>query len=524
MLAAATAAVAYAGGPYVPQVIVPVEADTTLSVSQSTEVEAALTSNPKDETSPFYGTSSEQPKAVVKDGQGTLVIDKDITTYNPLVVREGTLTIQDATVKNYNKLDNGVCNISVGGNNAHLVLDNASYIQSINYAANYAGSMSIGSVDGKGSVTLTNGSTLHTDHFLFAGYSTTNGHTNASQATADSNTLYTAGEAGRSTINVESGSSLSFSRSQFNNVDVNITGEGSVMRDNARTDGYNAVSWCYYGISSGSNAVKTVINISDGGSFVSNHYNVFGYYDNNSAEINVSGKSNNGVASSINLAQYTYIGYNGNCTMNLTEGAEANINGIGISTLSKVNVGIGSSINKVEGIAEGWISVDGGELENSGTISAYTQLNSGTLTMNEGATSAYLQALGGTLEITGDVTFTGDAELSNVDFIFANGVEIDLSGCDFTFTGGSITITLPDAVAMAYAAEADASQFGLVFKNAGTVSGLVGQEVTVQDAAGNTTTYTLTQDDVVVQAVPEPATATLSLLALAALAARRRRA
>ena len=127
--------------------------------------------------------------------------------------------------------------------------------------------------------------------------------------------------------------------------------------------------------------------------------------------------------------------------------------------------------------------------------------------------------------------------LSETGFLFADGVTIDLNGNNFSFEDGTITIVLEaPSVAVYGAAEQELlSNYGITFANAGAVTGFE-DDITVNlayyqfDEQGNVTigdtigTTTLSSANVTVQSVPEPTTATLSLLALAGLCARRRRA
>ena len=125
----------------------------------------------------------------------------------------------------------------------------------------------------------------------------------------------------------------------------------------------------------------------------------------------------------------------------------------------------------------------------------------------------------------------GDVSLSDTEFVFTDGTVIDLNGNDFTFgEGSSITIImeqLGSEVVMLAATDTDCTIQGITFDNAGLVSVLDDDiQVTLLSSADDTegTTVTLKASSVTINsaAVPEPATSTLSLLALAALAARRR--
>ena len=173
------------------------------------------------------------------------------------------------------------------------------------------------------------------------------------------------------------------------------------------------------------------------------------------------------------------------------------------------------------------------ELINSGTIGSYVYMTGGALTMADGAVASDLIATAGTLSVLGDVVFNGDIMLSNTGFLFTDGATIDLQGHDFSFDGDSITIVVnaatPVMAVFSLEEEEMLASYGITFKNAGTVTGFEDDiEVTIatMDAEGQITetgTYILKSSDVTVQSIPEPTTATLSLLALAGLCARRRR-
>lgn len=121
------------------------------------------------------GSANATPYPVVKDGEGELVISDttgNLEITNPLVVREGTLTVDGVSIDSKSPFSNFVPYLSVGGRNASLKLDNGATIShklGNTSPSNYCGSMSLGTADGAAKVVLDNGSTLHTDHFIIAG-------------------------------------------------------------------------------------------------------------------------------------------------------------------------------------------------------------------------------------------------------------------------------------------------------------------------------------------------------------------
>ena len=167
------------------------------------------------------------------------------------------------------------------------------------------------------------------------------------------------------------------------------------------------------------------------------------------------------------------------------------------------------------------ITLNGGKLVNSGVIESTINMTGGTLVAEAGSAIAGINATGGDIQVDGDFSMTGDLVLGgDAELIFADAdYTIDLGEYDVEFSGNSsIALTLGDA---------DISD--VVLFTGAKEDNYSGYEVTLLDAEGNSTGTVKLQynEDGTVTlgtaAVPEPTTATLSLLALAALATRRRR-
>ena len=186
------------------------------------------------------------------------------------------------------------------------------------------------------------------------------------------------------------------------------------------------------------------------------------------------------------------------------------------------------------------ISLNGGELTNSGTITGTIFVDGGTFTMADGAVAAGLTATSGTIYLNGNVTFTGAVVLGSPVSV---ATLITLSGESDALTlyinqGSTINadeLTVGNGTSIAVILNEDETYtegmelFTVTGSDAATVSAIesaLGTNVTVYDngnVEGTGTLVTNATGSITTNVVPEPATATLSLLALAGLCARRRR-
>lgn len=179
---------------------------------------------------------------------------------------------------------------------------------------------------------------------------------------------------------------------------------------------------------------------------------------------------------------------------------------------------LGGSISAANGDSVMTIG-DGGSITQQGTsVNMDTVVDGGQITMYRGSFDS-LTLEDGKLDVRGSVT-TGALTLDGGELVINSGCSIDLNGEDLILSDKvAITVNvvnMDDALTGNYT----------LFTNMGQVSGSP-LEVTFQNYEGTATqkaalTYNA-DGSVTVVAVPEPTTATLSLLALAGLCARRRR-
>ena len=359
------------------------------------------------------------------------ISEAPITTDRVLIVREGTLLLDGAYIQNHTKLDDNVSNLLIGGGlckegnesvlkGAKMVLDNgAIYEQKAEFVGNATSAIAIGSGDGKGTVTLCNNSTMHTDYFIFAGYrkieggyvswSERNGSGDAMGIRYADDTID--GYNDRDEISIESGSTMSAGVSlQFGNVDVTITGEGSTLCDN--TLGKAAEQHeSYFGHGKD---CQTTIEVKDGGKLELNGNAYAATSEGSSVKITVSGEK-----SGIDVAGTLYLG---------AEDAE----------IAEATLSIDGSTYNGSGIQ----AYAKGAIDNKGTINADVVLSGGSyagtessvfggssFTAQEGATVKDLTMTTGTMNISGTVTF--------------NNVKLGTPATTFAIaTAGSTPLTL----------------------------------------------------------------------------------
>lgn len=184
----------------------------------------------------------------------------------------------------------------------------------------------------------------------------------------------------------------------------------------------------------------------------------------------------------------------------------------------------GSAIQKVESVIimdditvnGGTFSLEKGVKITSASPTSSVTVDGGTFSLDEAAIGSGITVESGVLNIIGDVE-TGALTLNNCAVNFSADAAIDL-GEESLILGDKVAITLNvDSL--------DNIEGVTLFKTTGNVTGLDALTVTFMDATGTTkeAAVSFSNGSVVTSNIPEPTTATLSLLALAGLAARRRR-
>ncbi len=189
------------------------------------------------------------------------------------------------------------------------------------------------------------------------------------------------------------------------------------------------------------------------------------------------------------------------------------------------------------------ITISGGEYVNHGTMEGSILMDGGTFTMENGAVAGGLTATSGTIYLNGDVTFTGKVILGTESSVSTFALlKATNSGSDAltlyinqgaTINADELTVGSGTNIAVVLNKGVEYTEGMELFTVSGTdadqvaaVQSELGSKLSVYEY-GNTegpAAYTGGAiGSITTTVVPEPATATLSLLVLAALAARRRR-
>ena len=515
----------------------------------------------------LQGGDADSP--FVKDGEGTLRFENvQGSTSNyykaPIVAREGKVEFVDSTIYAHGAYTpSGHANtwLMVGGQDAEMTFTNSSF----NIATGET-HMNVGTADGSGTLTLDN-TNMKITGSIFSGYHSYAGNEdgwglgwyynyNGTAATDDipaenqnsksiehryTDGSYTDGyngqnrKFGEGTINVTNGSKLDVATAftmgtSTLNVDgagstvVSQTGYGGVVADGSEYEGTYAI---IMGRWSGAESTINVTNGAQIESFGQLRTQYSSGLKNTYSEINVDGEGSRfNVKATANLGLYE--GTNNATVLYVTNGGEAafaktvmGASGVAVhidstSTLSSdlIEVKNGSLNNDgtisayTEDSEEAMLNLIGGSVVNTGTIEIDTMIDSGDLTLN-GGLMADITMNGGELYVEG-YSKTESLTLNGGKVWFFEGAVLDLQGNELV-VNSNIIITL---VIDGYSQLSDKYT---LFTNASEAAEF---DIIIQDTEGKELG---TATGMAITSVPEPTTATLSLLALAALAARRRR-
>ena len=520
----------------------------------------------------------------VKDGDTEATITKDVTSTSGLFVRDGQLTIGGTEYHNtvtINPNDGGQLDyingtpevLNVAGKDAVVVIDNATVTTNTETAS------AVGGPDGNGTLIIQNGAKYigTSQLYFFVGYKSyrlegENPDSSASgtpvqiiHATTNNVGDSRTGEDGEADYSnrytgtyTEGANGTEFGKgvvivtdnSQFDATGIKefCLGHGELHITENSTMNTSALPTCIgYGI-----GATSLVNIEDGSVWNINGQLHTGNYGDSTAIINVKNATVN-----LNNKKGAFLGLgtdpnpkDPNSTVqtntsttefNLLEGGKLNVSEelyIGYTSNAKMTVAktavikdFGNIHTKGDGYDDEYIGTPldrliieaAGTLENAGTIEMYTVVNGGEFIMVDGAVAESLTSTSGTVNLSGNVTFTGDVEIGGTTRLtFDLGSTMNLDGHVFTFTAGTIYVEIGDLANVDAASdvlftlgytEAEALQFA-----EGTMIQLVQNGVNYGEAV-NLQVGT----NVATRLIPEPATATLSLLALMGLAARRRR-
>ena len=512
----------------------------------------------------LQGGDADSP--FVKDGEGTLRFENvQGSTSNyykaPIVAREGKVEFVNSTIYAHGAYTpSGHANtwLMVGGQDAEMTFKNSSF----NIATGET-HMNVGTADGSGTLTLDN-TNMKVTGSIFSGYHSYAGNEdswglgwyynyNGTAATDDipaenqnsksiehryTEGSYTDGyngqnrKFGEGTINVTNGSKLDVATAfTMGTSTLNVDGAGSTVVTQTGYGGIVADGSGYedtYSISMGRwSGAESTINVTNGAQIES-----YGQLRtqrssglaNTYSEINVDGEGSKfHVKATANLGLYE--GTNNTTVVNITNGGEAafaktvmgasgvDVNIDSASTLSSdlIEVKNGSLDNDgtisayTDDSVEAMLKLVGGSVVNTGTIEIDTMIDSGDLTLN-GGLMADITMNGGELYVDG-YSKTESLTLNGGTVWFSEGAVLDLQGNELVLNGADLVLMVAD--------DAQLSDKYTLFTNA---SEDVEFNITLVDDQGNNLGSATG-----VASIPEPTTATLSLLALAGLAARRRR-
>ncbi|MCQ2366970.1 MAG: hypothetical protein MJ056_07410 [Akkermansia sp.] len=487
------------------------------------------------------GKKTNNRTAIAKDGQGTLVLDQEVDMFCSLVVREGTLLIKDTTVTDHPYVETPV--LTVGGINAQVVLDNATFTQSLKYNRGYVAAVCVGGRDGDGTFTLQNGAEFtHTQTMFVGGVSRvaplddndTNAHICGSYLSTEGEALFrdkAGAEGGFSnpfvgstgtrpstgTVNVLSGSKYNSGIGFYaGNGTINVDGEGSVINSGVRAASadYTWFGWVQ------SPVAKTVVNITNGGVFnvgvqaAQSLYTT--YYSDSTAEINISGRG-----SALNVSGVAYIacGTAANCrtsirvddhgTLHAAQNLLMSYRGQN-SSLQVTNGGDVVADAQFKIGANGWVDVDAASTVHANQtylLEGAAFFNRGTIARNESVAElpeSFYVALGrGSRFQTGTATLSGREDPNRedtdpVDVRYATGLDgVTVSYCDTGSADKAVTIgaLLEGDTVMQYIKKADIETINAAVKAGLALEDVAGYELKFLHEVGKLVTLEYTTDE-----------------------------
>lgn len=342
--------------------------------------------------------------------------------------------------------------------------------------------------------------------------------------------------AGYGVLEITNGGTLSVDKTGYSSAHEFQLINGEVNIDNGELSTTGDTT-AYLGINGGSNVT---INITNGGTYSSDGFNFVGYAGD--ATINVEGED-----SSLEFSGVLQLGGGeGVGVVNIENGATVYGNSLSSWDTSSVSIAESASMSVTS------VTLNGeSTLTNNGTLEGYLEAGFGTTASGTGTFGDTSIQNGATLIIgtlNEDGTITAGNQTHTGSLIVSEGATLTFAIDDFNGTENSAlilsegsTLTVDEAaVVRLYLSEEAIEQsktlgddFSLELVNstaAGETESYVLSNIEIYDMYGEEVediAFSGTVDEngniIINTVIPEPATATLSLLALAAMVARRRR-
>ena len=515
--------------------------------------------------------AQDKYSVTVKDGDYTGTVTGTTNIHSTLYVREGDIQIGDGTASNnstqsLNILGTAGSNrvgISIAGKNANVTLNKATLSANSSYYFN-----TIGSCDGNGTLTADNGSFVKfggASHVIIGESTDTENeyvYGNNTTVSPDSNQKYpgsytpaangSGATFGKGIVTIKGGSTMEMGMNFYmSEGELNIEGP-----DSTATMGGLIANRALINLNSNSTAN---INISDGGKlFVQMNEFTTNYNNNTTANINIAGQGSELVfrettvdhpevsgdqSADVEVFLGRY-GTNNNTSVQVTGGGKLTFE-TSYVTLGKAGTNLGNTaklyidsdsematkgMNLKDSavlVNEGLISDNGamydlisiigkGSLTNSGIIDGVVVMtNDGSITALDGASFKGIDMYAGTLNVQGKMTMKEWLYIDAATIVFTMDGCIDMQGYDCDIWDTDIVLLVDGSVDNLTVFEK--TDFFINLNNTNMDSNTT---ITVKGSDNSTTVRYISDINKV---VPEPSTATLSLLALATLASRRRR-